>query len=254
MKLPTHIAGITHWYPYVSLHHKDDVCQIGNVRIEEKTEEKECKAQTDDAKEKMQEMAARMEFDSFEVDTARMQIVNKHKVKCLQSGVSSYGGSIRLKCALPTKKNNAEGIRAVFWQCIPTHLKYWSTSAYVSFGVVSNRTSAFVNAFNGLKDAYGVSTDRDRYGYKGNPQNRTRQAYVKDEEMRALVADFAKGSHIGIEYIVGESKLNFYRDDETEPKYTMKLPTDIAGITHWYPYVSLDRKGDVCQIGSVHIE
>ena len=199
-------------------------------------------------------MAARMVFDSFGVDASRMRIINAREVKCLETGNwSAYGGSIRLKCALPTAKNNAQGITSVFWQCIPTHLEDWDTSL-VSFGVVSNRTSEFVNAYNGLKDAYGVSTHSVGCGYKGNPQNLREWAYVKDNGMRALVASFAKGSKIGIEYIVGESKLKFYRDDETEPKYTMKLPTDIAGIAHWYPYVSLGDKGDVCQIGSVRIE
>merc|ERR1712087_1046956 len=106
----------------------------------------------------------------------------------------------------------------------------------------------------GLKDAYGTCITSP-LAYEGNPQNKTQSAYVRhDYGMTALVASFTNGSKIGIEYIVGESKLKFYRDDDTAPKYTMKLPTDIVGITHWYPYVSLQNANDVCQIGSVRIE
>merc|ERR1712129_435663 len=84
--------------------------------------------------------------------------------------------------------------------------------------------------------------------YKGNPKNTTMGAYVKDSGAAALMASFARGSKIGIEYVVAESKLKFYRDDETEPKYDMDLPTNVSGITHWYPYISLWCKDDECTI------
>merc|ERR1712129_390880 len=107
---------------------------------------------------------------------------------------------------------------------------------------------------NGLKDAYGVSLDRRGFVYKGNPQNETKDASVYDKGANALrlwcnsVYYFSRGSKIGIEYVVAESKLKFYRDDETEPKYAMDLPTNVSGITHWYPYVSLCSKNDECTI------
>merc|ERR1719295_1603613 len=47
------------------------------------------------------DVMAVMEFDSFGVDASRMQIITAREVKCLQRG------SIRLKSALPTAKNNA---------------------------------------------------------------------------------------------------------------------------------------------------
>merc|ERR1712087_909008 len=95
---------------------------------------------------------------------------------------NEMGSSVRLKCALPTN-NNANGVRSVFWECElisdPTKMDWWGSFA-VSFGVVSNRTSSFVNAFNGLKDAYGVSL-LPGYVYKGNPENQTHCAWVTDE-------------------------------------------------------------------------
>merc|ERR1712129_514513 len=123
--------------------------------------------------------SAQFVFDSFGVDASRMQIINARTVKCLKMGdVSAYGGSIRLKCALPTK-SNANGVRSVFWECVPNKLKHWSSTP-VSLGVVSNRTNSFVNAFNGLKDAYGVGINPYGAVYKGNLQNKTHDADVID--------------------------------------------------------------------------
>merc|ERR1711971_752596 len=151
---------------------------------------------------------------------SKMQIINAHEVKCLDRS------SVRLKCAMPTRENNAHGIRSVFWMCIPT-LNYWN-GTISSFGVVSNRTRTLVNAYEGLKDAYGVTVNPSGYVYKGNPENKTSSAHIMDESAGALMVSFANGSKTGIEYVVSESKLNFYRNDETEPKYTMDLPTDVA--------------------------
>ena len=191
--------------------------------------------------------SAQFVFDSFGVDASRMQIINARTVKCLETGNYQIGGSLRLKCALPTK-SNANGVRSVFWECVPNKLRNGWNNVFVSFGVVSNRTNSFVNAFNGLKDAYGVSLNHSGFVYKGNPQNKTSMASVYDDGATALMDSFARGSKIGIEYVVAESKLNFYRDDETEPEYAMDLPTNVSGITHWYPYVSLYDKDDECTI------
>merc|ERR1719295_669655 len=88
----------------------------------------------------LEELSAAFVFDSFGVDASRMQIMNARTVKCLEmGGLSAQGGSIRLKCALPTK-SNANGVRSVFWECVPIKLADYGTSP-VSFGVVSNRTS-----------------------------------------------------------------------------------------------------------------
>merc|ERR1711971_379830 len=144
-------------------------------------------------------------------------------------------------------KSNANGVRSVFWECVPNKLKHLY-SVCVSFGVVSNRTNSFVNAWNGLMDAYGVSLACGGYVYKGNPQNKTTSACVEDNDAAALMNSFALGSKIGIEYVVAESKQNFYRDNETQPKYAMDLPTNVSGITHWYPYISLKCKDDECSI------
>merc|ERR1712129_686575 len=108
------------------------------------------------------------------------------------------------KCALPTK-SNANGVRSVFWECVPNKLKRWNSFS-VSFGVVSNRTSSFVNALNGLRDAYGVSLSSNGKVYKGNPRNKTMHAWVEDYTAKALMDSFARGSKIGIEYVVAESK------------------------------------------------
>ena len=190
--------------------------------------------------------SAQFVFDSFGLDASRMQIINARSVRCLKTGYkSAYGGSIRLKCALPMK-NNANGVRSVFWECVPTKLMDWRSYA-VSFGVVSNRTSSSVNAYNGLKDAYGVCVGSG-FVYKGNPQNETVNAHVYDKGSSALETSFGRISKIGIEYVVAESKLKFYRNDETQPKYAMDLPTNVLGITHWYPYVSLRYKDDQCTI------
>merc|ERR1712154_213828 len=92
---------------------------------------------------------------------------------------------------------------------------------------------------------------------QSDPQNKTMFAYVVDDDTKALTNFFARGCKIGIEYVVAdpESKLNFYRDDETQPKYEMDLPTDVSDITHWYPYVSLQCKDDECSISeNVRIE
>merc|ERR1712129_182584 len=100
-----------------------------------------------------------------------------------------------------------------------------------------------------MGDAYGVCLCGGRV-YKGNRQNKSRDAYAEDNGTKALVDSFARGSKICIEYIVAESKLNFYRDDENTSKYSMDLPTN-SGITHWYPYVSLRDKDDECTIKNV---
>jgi len=205
--------------------------------------------------------SAQFVFDSFGVDDAsRMQIINARTVKCLgkpnslgnpnanpiETYCAFFGGSVRLKCALPTK-NNANGVRSVFWECVPTKLESWHNPC-VSFGVVSNRTQSFVNACCGLRDAYGVSLYPGCL-YKGNPQNHTAAAWVTDQ-----ASSFAGSSKISIEYVVASSKLKFYRDDETDPKYAMYLPTNVPGITHWYPYVSLMCKDDECTVRVVHIQ
>ena len=114
-----------------------------------------------------------------------------------------------MKCALPSK-NDANGVRSLFWECVPTKLRSWDASLSVSFGAVSNRTISFVNACNGLRDAYGVSISPFGLVYKGNPHNVTVNAYVEDNDALALMASFAPGSKIGIEYVVAESKLKFY--------------------------------------------
>ena len=198
----------------------------------------------------------RIVFDSFGLNPLWMQIVNDHEVKCVRltrtddssPGITHFGGSVRLKCAMPTKENNIGNVSSIFWELIPIKLRYWRN--YInSFGVVSNRTKEFKNAYNGLKDAYGVGL------YPGNVfKGKTKS--VVDISATELFKEgvFKKGNKMGIEYIVNESKLRFYGDDAAEPQYTMDLPTNISGITHWYPYVSLRDKDDVCKIGRTIIK
>merc|ERR1712154_45623 len=111
-------------------------------------------------------------------------------------------------------------------------------------------TSVFINAICGLKDAYGLSTHSGGYKYIGKGQV---NGYAHDPNCASVVEGFANGSKIGIEYLVEESKLKFFRNDEAQEKFTMQLPTDVQGITHWYPAVSLRDSGDVCQIHNVRV-
>merc|ERR1711971_1071508 len=107
-----------------------------------------------------------------------------------------------------------------------------------------------------MGDAYGVSlshkgfvyenlwTGKARKARRGRPRKQGRYA-LHNSDAATLVASFGRGSKIGIEYVVAESKLKFYRDDETEPKYVMDLPTNVhcvndcdnnggsSEITHW---------------------
>merc|ERR1711971_1279615 len=99
---------------------------------------------------------------------------------------------------------------------------------------------------------YGVSLNPGHV-HRGNTQNKTEAAYVYDHRVftTGLLKDFVFGSKIGIEYVVAEAKLNFFRDNETESKYSMHLPTNVPDITHWYPFVSLYRGDDVCTISDI---
>ena len=149
-----------------------------------------------------------------------------------------------VKVPLPTKGNNHLNITSVGCTFIPV-LVDWDTIC-VAFGVTSNRTTKFVNAYNGLKDADGVSALYWGYIYDGNPNNKASEAYVSEPNAAPLVTGLCNGSKMRMECVVNGSKLK--GSDQREPKYIMVLPTNIAGITHWCFFVSLYNNINISNI------
>merc|ERR1712013_211553 len=156
---------------------------------------------------------------------------------------------------MPTQKNNVENITSIRWTLVAT--TNWTNYAKL-FGVVSNRAREMVNAYNGLVDAYGVAMNKSSSYYtrvwKGNPQNKTLDGYVIDEAARDFQKEWQNGWAMGIEYVVNESKLKFYKNDEADVKYSMDLPTNIAEITHWHPCICLRFANDTCKITNVVVK
>ena len=187
-----------------------------------------------------------MIFDEFGLNKQRMEIVNDYQIKCLISNYDGYwGSSARLKYGMPiqSKGNNDENIESISWEMTHTAIRSWPNCVYF-IGVVSNRTTDFSKgAYNGLKDSYGIGGNMP-YVFKGNKRNKKVSAYELDYEYKKGYKENAK---ITMEYILHESVLNFY-EEKSRLIYSLKLPTNIDGITHWYPCVSLRDKNDICKL------
>eukprot|EP01083_Nonionella_stella_P210579 762239_1 len=186
---------------------------------------------------------SQMVFHSFGIDSNIIQIVNSKQVKCLKSGASNNGGSVRMKFGMPTKYSNTYGLKSISWKITPTIITGW---AVFCMGVVSNRATKMIAAYNGLKDAYGIN-DRAGWVYKGNPQNKSRSAYCKDNNYNG----FKNNETFRIEYNINKSILKYFKENEISPMYTIELPENIKTITHWYPFVSLRYENDVCRVHDV---
>eukprot|EP01084_Bolivina_argentea_P319116 553518_1 len=59
---------------------------------------------------------SQMVFHSFGINSNIIQIVNSKQVKCLKSGASNNGGSVRMKFGMPTKYNNTYGLKSISWK------------------------------------------------------------------------------------------------------------------------------------------
>ncbi len=57
---------------------------------------------------------SQMVFDSFEIDSNIIRIINSKQVKCLTSDINNNGGSVRMKFGMPTKYNNTYGLKSTF--------------------------------------------------------------------------------------------------------------------------------------------
>ena len=89
-----------------------------------------------------------MVFDSFGMDKSRMAIISDTKAKCICNSVAS---SLRLKCQMPTIKNNVNSIKSIKWKVHITATELWPNGCYF-IGVVPDKTIDFkLSAFNGLK-------------------------------------------------------------------------------------------------------
>eukprot|EP00484_Ammonia_sp_Unknown_P010332 CAMPEP_0197074106 /NCGR_PEP_ID=MMETSP1384-20130603/210944_1 /TAXON_ID=29189 /ORGANISM="Ammonia sp." /LENGTH=109 /DNA_ID=CAMNT_0042512947 /DNA_START=483 /DNA_END=812 /DNA_ORIENTATION=+ len=106
------------------------------------------------------------------------------------------------------------------------------------------------SAYNGLTDAFGINS-RSSYVYKGNPENKTSHAYVRDDSYKG----FKSGSSIRMEYEINASTLKFYQSETAQESeiYSIALPQK-AEITHWFPCVSLYKVNDECRLHDVVVK
>eukprot|EP01084_Bolivina_argentea_P116475 206948_1 len=188
---------------------------------------------------------SQMIFDDSVLVADRLQIINKHKVKCLVSDYQgSWGGTVKVKLGLPiaARGNNQYNINRVSWKFTVFETISWPNTHYF-IGVVSNRTIDFARTVHqGLKDPFGITAYNKRV-HKGAGQQ---------EQDANYSPEYDQNSTVKVEYLVQDSVLKFeYGNGVT---YQMQLPTNEIEITHWYPAACLRDTNDTCEISDVVVE
>ena len=192
-----------------------------------------------------------MIFDSYGMNSSRMQIINDRKAKCIKSYDNNlYGSSIRLKCAMPinAKYNNTHHIKSISWE-----IKHTSTVSFPNgfyfIGVVSNLVKDFSFSpfqFGGcMKSAWGI-LGNPKQVMNGNGVDR--RYYKTEQRCKPVLAgkQYEKDVYVKVKYNIVTSELSF-----TQNKHeicTIPLPMYDKDITHFFPCVGLRDNGDICEI------
>ena len=200
------------------------------------------------------DIEGQMIWDKDTINTQNVcEIINDYKIKMIAGkfGSFDYGASAKLQYGISVNRNDYLNISSISWK-IKINPTQSFPNSYYFIGVVSNRTSDFnIAAFpSSLKDAFGISASN---------------SYIFDDtkvtDFLSLVHDmkytrFKRNVWVKINYIITESKLVFEFENwmDVQCKYELSLPTNITGITHWYPAVSLRNKDDECEIGEIVVE
>ena len=121
-------------------------------------------------------------------------------------------------------------------------------------GVVSNRTTDFdTNPMSGgslLIDSFGIGA-HEHSVY--DPTQRSFNDSFGNLFIDRNYSGMRDGAWITVKYCIHDSKLIFenLKDDKS---FSMKLPTDIDGITEWYPVMGLRYVGTVCEIQDIQVK
>eukprot|EP01084_Bolivina_argentea_P170780 295922_1 len=179
-------------------------------------------------------------------DLCFMEFIDDYKVKMIK-GTGMTGTSIKLKYGICADKSQYKNISSISWKIRHTSSRSFPNCLYF-IGVVSNRTKNFQTPAwpggggPGLKDCYGIS---------GHPRT-VFEGKQSSNEVDENYTGYQLNSWVTVQYMIHESKLVFIYLDESKPhdqkRIEIKIPSNVDGITHWYPSMSLRDVDDICEL------